>query len=100
MKRLTRQVKTDGSAFCRDFQHIQPVAYDEQCVDDKCKCFDSDDLRVCEVRVCDLPTACVDTLCRCNDRMVEEISRYDSSSPKMNPVIFVNHSKVPLATAL
>ena len=25
------------------------------------------------------------------DRMVEEISRYDNSSPKMNPVIFVNH---------
>ena len=65
-----------GQLFGRDFQRIQPVAHDEQCVDDKCKCFDSDNLRVCEVRVCDLPTACVDTLCRCNDRMVEEISRY------------------------
>ena len=53
-----------GQLFFRDFQRIQPVAHDEQCVDDKCKCFDSDDLRVCEVRVCDLPTACVDTLCR------------------------------------
>ena len=37
---------------------------------DKRKCFDSDDLRVCEVRVCDLPTTCVDTLCRCNDRIL------------------------------
>ena len=36
---------------------------------DKRKCFGSDDLRVCEVRVRDLPAASVDALCRCNDRI-------------------------------
>lgn len=59
-------------------------------MDDKCKCFDSDDLRVCEVRVCDLPTACVDTLCRCNDLLIVRygLDALKITEKKADPSVF------------
>lgn len=80
-----------GQLFCRDFQRIQPVAHDEQIIaaaksiyTDSGQITDAD-LTNPEIVGIEAFTLIIHAL------LVEEISRYDSSSPKMNPVIFVNH---------
>lgn len=85
-----------GQLFFRDFQRIQPVAHDEQIIAAAKSIYTGSgqitnaDLTNPEIVGIEAFTLIIHAL------LVEEISRYDSSSPKMNPVIFVNHLCTPI----